>query len=106
MRMGGCFLSTRLSVAWSPYFFHVNFMEFRELYMNGIVLGRLMELGDTPVEKLDKGLVEDTDYRFRQRAWSKFDEFLHGDGVIFGLCYHSWARFVEEKWSQCWSWPF
>lgn len=67
-----------------PSFCLTHFMEFRETCMNGDVLEHLMELDDTIVKKLDKGLVEDADYRSGQRAWHKFDKFLGGEGEVFG----------------------
>lgn len=69
--------------------------------MNGDVLARLMELDDTLDRKLDKGLVEDADYYFEEQAWHKFDEFLHGDCIIFCPCCRGQEMFVEEKRSQC-----
>lgn len=52
------------------------FDEVFEAHINGDVLWRFVELDDTLVKKLDKGLVEDADYLFGQREWRKFDEFF------------------------------
>lgn len=43
--------------------------------MNDDVLERLVELDGTLITKMDKRLVKDTNYRFGQCAWQKFDEF-------------------------------
>lgn len=69
--------------------------------MNEDVLERLMELDDTLAKKLDKGLVEDVDYRYGQRVWRTLDEFWGYEGVVFGSCCQGSSKFIEEKRSQC-----